>query len=61
MNIHLYTVKGKLRIGRQIISFKKIVPGVKVNDVIEKIYCELGSCHKIKRKQIIIEKITEKV
>jgi len=61
MNIHLYTVKGKLRTGRQIISFRKIIPGTKIGDVIEKVYCELGSRHKVKRRQIIIEEIAEKM
>jgi ribosomal protein L20A (L18A) len=60
MSTHLYIVKGKLRIGRQIILFKKTVPGTKVDDVVEKIYCELGSRHKVKRKQIIIEEVAEK-
>lgn len=59
MKVHLYTIRGKVRIGKQYIPFRKTIAGVKINDVIEKVFCELGSRHKVKRSHIIIESVSE--
>jgi len=46
--------------GEKMQPFKKEVNALNEKNAIEKIYCDLGSKHRVKRNKIIIEKV-EKV
>ncbi len=49
-----YIKKGSLKM-----KFKKEILDVKLEGALEKLYSILGSNHKVKRKQIVIEKVEE--
>ncbi len=59
MNVKKYVVRGYFRDknGRKV--FKKVVPSIKKEHAIEKVYSDIGSKHKVKRRQIDIESVEE--
>ncbi len=62
--VKLYVVRGKMLLSHdknpEWRKFALEMRGTKKEEVIEKVYSELGSRHKLKRKHIVIEDIEEK-
>jgi large subunit ribosomal protein LX len=56
----VYTVEGEFRMGRSIQKFKKTVSAVNARAAEEKVYAELGSKHKVKRRFVKITKVSGK-
>lgn len=59
MEVKVYRVKGTFAIGKEKQPFTKEYRAVKPEDVIELVYSDIGSKHKVKRSKIWIEKIEE--
>ncbi len=59
MDVKIFRIEGKFRMGDEFNKFVKEVRAVKKEHAIEKIYSELGSKHKVKRFHIIIKKVEE--
>lgn len=57
--VKAFRVTGKFRMGSRFVDFTKEVASENKNSAIEKIYSDIGSRHKTKRKKIEIETITE--
>ncbi len=55
----VYLVSGVAKLQNGTMKFKLYIPAVKPRDAIEKAYELIGSRHKAKRYQIILEKIEE--
>ncbi len=55
-----FIIRGRFLMGEKMQPFKKEVNALNEKNAIEKIYCDLGSKHRVKRNKIIIEKV-EKV
>ncbi len=54
-----FEVHGTFRMGDRMQKFTKIISGMNEKSVIEKLYCDLGSRHRVKRNNIKIIKIEE--
>ncbi|MBM4240436.1 MAG: 50S ribosomal protein L18a [Euryarchaeota archaeon] len=59
MKTKIFRVQGKFMMGGSLKSFTKELKAIKEEDVLEKIYSDFGSKHRIGRNKIIIEKIVE--
>ena len=57
--VKIFRVKGEIRKANYQTSFQKEVRGLHPKDVLEKIYTEFGSRHRVKRNQIQIIQIEE--
>jgi large subunit ribosomal protein LX len=57
--VKTFKITGYLKKGGKKISFTKDVKGLKVSDVLEKIYSEIGSRHKAKRFDIKVTDVQE--
>lgn len=55
----VYLVSGKAKLQSGVMKFKLYVSAVKPRDAIEKAYELIGSRHKAKRFQVILEKVEE--
>ncbi len=62
-DVKVYRITGRMLISHDKLPewriFRLELRGTKLEDVIEKVYSELGSRHKLRRKHIKIEKIEE--
>jgi large subunit ribosomal protein LX len=60
-DVKLYRVKGEIRKPQLLepMKFEKEIRATRMEDVLEKIYCELGSRHRAKRFQIKILEVEE--
>ncbi|MBS7655148.1 50S ribosomal protein L18a [Candidatus Bathyarchaeota archaeon] len=54
-----FKVYGEVKKGKFKMSFIKVVKALKIEDVLEKIYCDFGSRHKAKRFEIKILNINQ--
>ncbi|MFQ5816245.1 MAG: 50S ribosomal protein L18Ae, partial [Candidatus Hydrothermarchaeaceae archaeon] len=54
-----YRVKGKFLMGEEMQAFTKEFRAISEEGVMEKIYTDLGSKHKVKRGKIKIEELKE--
>jgi large subunit ribosomal protein LX len=54
-----FRIKGKFMMGERMQPFTKEIAALNQKNAIEKIYCDLGSKHRVKRNKIIIEEIKE--
>ncbi|MBS7657833.1 MAG: 50S ribosomal protein L18Ae [Candidatus Bathyarchaeia archaeon] len=54
-----FKVYGEIKKGKFKMPFSKLVKALKVNDALEKIYCEFGSRHKAKRFEVKIIKVEQ--
>ncbi|MFQ6089490.1 MAG: 50S ribosomal protein L18Ae [Candidatus Methanofastidiosia archaeon] len=52
-----FEIKGKFLMGNELQKFTKEVVSQKKEHAIEKIYCEFGSKHRVKRSRIFIEEV----
>ena len=60
MEIKKFLVRGKIvKNPREPMRFKKVVKAAKKEHAIEKIYSLMGSRHRAKRRNIIIEEVVE--
>jgi len=57
--VKMYRIKGRIPMGFLRTSFVKEIKALKPEHALEKIYSELGSRHKLKRKRIEILSIEE--
>lgn len=55
----VYLVSGKAKLQSGVMRFKLYVPAVKPRDAVERAYELIGSRHKAKRFQVIIENVEE--
>ncbi len=58
METKIFRISGKFRMGEKLQIFTKEFRAVSEESVIEKLYTDLGSKHKVKRNRISIDKIT---
>jgi len=56
----VFRISGLIKKPLSVIRFSRVVAALKAEDALERIYSEMGSRHKVRRKQLIIEKV-EKV
>jgi len=61
MQVKTFLVEGRMRLGDEWRKFSIKLRGVKVEDVKEKVYSDLGGRHKLKRGNIKIERVEEVV
>ena len=59
MKTKVFRIKGKFRMGEEMQPFTKEFRAISKENVIEKIYTDLGSRHKVKRGMIKIEEVKE--
>ncbi len=60
MKVRSFLVKGRIvKNPREPMIFRKVVKAVKKEHAIEKIYSLMGSKHKVKRRNIVIEEVRE--
>lgn len=59
METKIFRISGKFRMGENLQIFTKEFRAVSEESVIEKLYTDLGSKHKVKRNRIIIDEIKE--
>ncbi len=59
MSVRVYRVSGKMKIKNVWQKFSLEVTATKPYEAIEKVYCELGSRHKLPRNLIKIESVRE--
>ncbi len=55
-----FEVHGTFRMGDKIQNFTKVFNGMNEKGVIEKVYCDIGSRHRVKRGNIKILKVEER-
>lgn len=55
-----FEIHGKFKMGDKMQNFTKIFNGMNEKSVIEKVYCDIGSRHRVKRCNIEIVKIEER-
>ncbi|MCQ5336788.1 MAG: 50S ribosomal protein L18Ae [Candidatus Methanomethylicia archaeon] len=60
MEEKLFLVEGKVKMGFQWTKFKKSIKAISKKMAIEKLFCEFGGNHKLKRFQIKIDNVVEK-
>lgn len=59
METKIFRITGKFRMGENFQPFTKEFQAISKENVIEKIYADLGSKHKVKRGLIKIDKVKE--
>jgi len=59
MEIKIFRISGKFRMGEELQIFTKEFRAVSKENGLEKLYTDLGSKHKVKRNRIIIDEIKE--
>lgn len=59
METKIFRISGKFRMGENLQIFTKEFRAVSEESVIEKLYTDLGSKHKVKRNRISIDEIKE--
>jgi large subunit ribosomal protein LX len=59
MKTKIFRIKGKFMIGKSLKPFTKELKAIKKEDIMEKLYSEFGSKHRIGRNKIIVEEIIE--
>ncbi|MFQ5887247.1 MAG: 50S ribosomal protein L18Ae [Candidatus Hydrothermarchaeales archaeon] len=59
METKVFRITGKFRMGEDMQPFTKEFQAASKENVIEKIYADLGSKHKVKRGKIKIEEVKE--
>ncbi len=59
METKIFRISGKFRMGEKLQIFTKEFRAVSEESVIEKLYTDLGSKHKVKRNRISIDEIKE--
>jgi large subunit ribosomal protein LX len=59
MKTKIFRIKGKFMMGNGLQPFTKELKGIKKEDILEKIYSDFGSKHRISRSKIIIDEIIE--
>jgi large subunit ribosomal protein LX len=59
MRTKIFRIQGKFMMGGSFKPFTKELKAIKEQDILEKLYSDFGSKHRIGRNKIIIEKIEE--
>lgn len=59
METKIFRISGKFRMGEKLQIFTKEFRAVSEKSVIEKLYTDLGSKHKVKRNRISIDEMKE--
>ncbi len=59
METKIFRITGRFRMGEDMQPFTKEFRAISKENVIEKIYADLGSKHKVKRGRIKIEEVKE--
>ncbi len=61
--VRVYRIRGRMLLSHDSLpewrEFNLEYTGTKIEDVIEKVYSNLGSRHKLRRKHIVIEEVKE--
>ncbi len=57
--VKVYRVTGEFMMGRLMTRFSKDIKAVKESDALDRVYKEIGSRHKVKRRMIQITRVEE--
>jgi large subunit ribosomal protein LX len=54
-----FEIHGRFKMGEKMQKFTKVFNGISEKGVREKVYCDIGSKHRVKRNNITILKVEE--